>query len=86
MIDYFESEINKFMKLLNEILKDKKNFNIPPKTKSYLLELIKKSENNWNLTYLEQNRNQIIQPLYENSNNDEFNNIKNKIDNNSPFK
>ena len=54
---YFEDEINKNIKLLKDIIKNRQNFDIPQKTKTNLLELIKKSDNDWQPTYLEQNKN-----------------------------
>ena len=43
-----------------------------------LLSLIKKSENGWKLTYIEQNKNEILKPIYENLNAEELNNKKYK--------
>ena len=82
---YFEEEIDKDIELLKEIINDEKNNDMPSKTKINLLNLIKKSENDWNLSFFEQHKNNLLKSIYENINNDDFNNIKNKSDNNNPF-
>ena len=73
-LNYFENEINKNIELLKEIQTDKKNIDMPSHIKINLLSLIKKSENGWKLTYIEQNKNEILKPIYENLNAEELNN------------
>ena len=51
---------------------------MPSCIKINLLNLIKKSQNGWKLTYIELNKNQILKPIYENRNFDELNNKKYK--------
>ena len=67
-LTYFENEINKKVEMLKEILKNKQNFDIPSNTRINLLELIKKADNDWKLTFLEQNIYNILKPIYENIN------------------
>ena len=80
-LSYFENEINQNIKILKEILKDEKNIDMPRETKINLINLIKKSENDWKLTYLEVYKDKILKPIYENINNENFNNTKNKYEN-----
>ena len=47
---------------------------MPSQTKLNLLGLIKKSGNGWKLTYIEQNKDEILKPIYENLNAEELNN------------
>ena len=71
---YFEDEIDKDLELLKIILYDTKNDDMPLKTKTNLLILIKKSEDDWKLTYFEQHKNNLLKPIYQNIS-DDFNNI-----------
>ena len=69
------------MKLLTEILKNKKNRDMHSKTKLNLIKLIKKSESYWELTYIEQYKYNILKSIYENSNDfHDSNIINNNID------
>ena len=77
-LNYFKNEISKNMELLNEILLDKKNSDMPSQIKLNLRRLIKKSENGWKLTYIEQNKDEILKPIYENIVDDELFNKQNK--------
>ena len=80
-LELFTEEISKNMKLLTEILKNKKNRDMPSKTKLNLIKLIKKSESYWELTYIEQYKYNILKSIYENSNDfHDSNIINNNID------
>ena len=71
---YFEEEIDKDLELIKNILNAPQNNDMPSKTKINLITLIKKSENDWNLTYFEQHKNILLNSIYKNIN-DDFNNI-----------
>ena len=71
---YFEEEIDKDLELIKNILNNPQNNDMPSKTKINLITLIKKSENDWNLTYFEQHKNILLKSIYKNIN-DDFNNI-----------
>ena len=72
---YFENEIDKNIKSLKEILNNINNKDMPKITKIKLLNLIKKAENEWNPTYIEQNKNNILKKIYENVPDEDFSNI-----------
>ena len=72
---YFENEIDKNIEILKKILNNINNKDMPSETKIKLLSLVKKSENKWNPTYLEQHKDNIFKKIYEKENDEEFNNI-----------
>ena len=72
---YFENEIDKNIKSLKEILNNINNKDMPKITKIKLLNLIKKAENEWNPTYIEQHKNNILKKIYENVPDEDFSNI-----------
>ena len=82
----FQEDINNNIELLKEISKNKKNEDMPVKTKIELLKLIKKSERNWEFTLLEKTKNQLLKFIFEEKKNDNYNNFKtNKNINTSNF-
>ena len=72
---YFENEIDKNIEILKKILNNINNKDMPTETKIKLLNLIKKSENKWNPTYLEQHKDNIFKKIYEKENDEDLNNI-----------
>ena len=72
---YFENEIDKNIESLKEILNNINNKDMPKITKIKLLNLIKKAENEWNPTYIEQHKNNILKKIYENVPDEDFSNI-----------
>ena len=85
----FQKDINQNIIILNEIVNNKINKDIPNKTKIRLLKLIEKSKNNWELTLFEKARYQLLKPIYEdidndnvNINNNNINSINKKFDKN----
>ena len=72
---YFENEIDKNIEILKKILNNINNKDMPTETKIKLLNLIKKSENKWNPTYLEQHKDNILKKIYEKENDEDLNNI-----------
>ena len=75
----FQKDINNNIILLNEIVNNKKNKDMPNKIKFKLIELIEKSKNNWEITLYEQSRYQFIKSIYEEINTDNINNNINSI-------
>ena len=91
---HFQNDISNNIFILKEILKNKMNDDMPNQTKIQLLQLIKKSENNWEFTLLEKAKNEILKMIYEEElnidiNNDNTNDIINNNNlnkNNKQFK
>ena len=69
----FEKEIKNNINILKEISNNQLNNDIPKFTKMNLLKLINKSNNNWEFTLIEKYKNQLIKPIYEES--DKNNNL-----------
>ena len=61
----FEKEIKNNINILKEISNNKLNNDIPKLIKMNLLNLINKSNNNWEFTLLEKSRYQVIKAIYE---------------------
>ena len=74
----FNTEIKNNINILEEINEDKLNMDMPKETKLKLIKLIKKSNNNWELTEIEKYNNKILENIYEepivNNNNSNSNN------------
>ena len=81
---HFQNDISNNILILKEILENKMNDDMPNQTKIQLLQLIKKSENNWEFTLLEKAKNEILKMIYEEElNSDINNNNSNNIINNN---
>ena len=79
----FKKDIFKITQELIEIKKNVLNKDMPITTKIELFKLIKKSEENWELTLIEKSRNQLLKMIYEEPDKNTNNNINNnKTENN----
>ena len=72
----FENEINKNIKILQEINDEEVNKDIPNKTKCQLLKIIQRRDNNWEISVREKYKNEIFECIYEETNSDNIKNIK----------
>ena len=80
----FEKEINKNIQIIKDIYHSKKNSDMPYRTKYHLLELIKKSENNWELSVFEKYKNELFSNILEERNLD-FNKCINNFETINPI-
>ena len=72
----FENEINKNIKILEEINGEETNIDIPSKIKNQLVKLIQRAKNNWEISVMEKYKNELFESLYEDTNLDSTKNIK----------
>ena len=61
----FEKEINTTIQIIKDFYNNENNNDMPYKTKYRLLELVKKSENNWEISIFEKYKNELFSNILE---------------------